>query len=184
MKSYACIRLDSFKSCSLCGNSTRSLNYLSDSSAPICDECLRSKPGYTQCKYLLRVPAAVTGKIREVMKVHPHSAWYLFGSTVGTTHKMMVADACVPWSYDSLGRPRFDSKASMKQVLAQRSECIATLVSVPSLKQPPTAGNLACLKLTNSPLVCLVDCDEPEITYGRMTSEGTSEGVIVVLEGS
>ncbi len=182
MKCYARIQYPNFRTCARCGESTKALNYRNDNSAPLCDECMRALGDFGLCKYLLRVPYEISRKIWDDIGCRPYSAWYLYGSTTGSDTKLMEADACIPWSHDHLGRPRFDAKGCMKQVLAQRSECLGTIVSVPNLKLPPTPGNLSTLKLVNSPLVCLMDCDERGVTWGRMVSGSAEEDVIVVLE--
>lgn len=179
-KICARIELTRFESCPVCGESTRFLTYRSDDPKPACDSCIRNRKDYVSAEMLLRITPEVSRMVKTGLLDNRFSAWYIYGD-IGVRER--IARECIPWSHDRLGRPVFDSRAAMKDVLAVKGECIGTLIAVPSLQTPPSAGNLKAVAMTSTPLVCLMDCRDPSISSAVLKhADGKTTRVLVAVE--
>ncbi len=184
-KQYAKVTWSNFKKCTGCGDFFKELNYLSDSPHPVCNDCLARRQGYRASGSYVKVPADVIAKVKQRLADEKFSAFYLYGrKSTARDGTVWNCEAVIPWGYDNIGRPRFSPRDSVRQILALgEMDCIGTLISIPSLKEPPSAGNLTALGLTNTPLVMLIDCNEPVIAHAVTREGGRTEDVIIAVEG-
>lgn len=182
-KQYARVEFERFHTCTVGGESTRVLNYRSDSPGPVCDDCLARMGGYTRAERFLAIESGVADIVKANLEEDRYSAYFIYGKTGGTAaHRVWTCDRCLAWGHDHIGRPRFNARDSLQDILSMRGkECIGVLVTLPSLQIPPSAGNLTCLSLTTSPLVCMVDCNEPHKATAVLRAEGETREVVVAM---